>query len=118
MFTAIFIITPKEFICLKIMDECNSESSDTGERDWESCYICQHDTSEKLLHPTTSVKLKNKPDKLYMCFQEVIGNIKKLYDLDQLPGFVYVMDTIGTSGNSYDIENVISIMMSTRSYPQ
>ncbi len=56
--------------------------------------------------------LENKPDKLHMCFKEVIGNIQKLNDLDQSPGFVYVKDTIRTSGNSYDIEKVIIIMMS------
>ena len=47
-----------------------------------------------------------------MCFKEVIENMKTLYDLDELPAFVYVKDIVGISGNSYDIEQVLKNMMS------
>ena len=100
------------------MSKSKSATAIMETRDWNLCFICQLEKSnEKTILPSSSVKLRNNPEKLYACYKEVTDNIQELKELGELPGFV-VMHNISGGGNdggdsgSGGAPNVLQLMMS------
>lgn len=102
------------------MSKSKSTTGITGTRDWSLCFICQLEKSnEKTLNPSSSIKLRNNPEKLYACYKEVTDNIQELKELGELPDFIVVHDYSGggVSGSSMGdggggAQNVVQLMMS------
>ena len=87
-------------------------------RDWSLCFICQLEKSnEKPVDPSSSVKLRKNPEKLYACYKEVTDNIQKLKELGELPDFIVVSDisgggSNGDGGKGGGAQHILQLMMS------
>lgn len=75
--------------------------------------------SEKTLNPSSSIKLRNNPDKLYACYKKVTDNIQEVKELGELPDFIVVHDYSGGGVSSINMgdtgggaQNVVQLMMS------
>ena len=82
-------------------------------RDWSRCFICQTiRDNERTVHPSSSVKLRNSEEKLLACYQEVLGNMKELKDLGELPECVLDIfgDGDGDGGALGDGNNLVHLM--------
>ena len=58
-------------------------------RDWTLCFMCQSNVKEPTMNPSTSVKLKGKPDRLLTCYKEVTANIRELHDMGELANSIF-----------------------------
>jgi hypothetical protein len=63
-------------------------------RDWKSCFFCQAYKQEPLCKPSESVQLRNNPDRLHNCFQEVAKNIRCLHAVGGLRDDVKLNDVL------------------------
>lgn len=86
-------------------------------RDWSLCFICQSGVNSiPVMNPSSSVKLKNNPERISACYKEVTGNIKELKDLDELPDFVFVNDISVWAGcdSTGSTQDIVQLMMSNK----
>ena len=101
--------------------KCTTAPLDT--RDWSLCFICQQEKSnENVLDHSSSIKLRNNPEKLYVCYKEITNNIRELKELGELHDFVTVNDVMGcgnSGGGGIDdgsngggTEDVVEVMIS------
>ncbi len=74
--------------------KCFRMATPMDTHDWNLCFICQRVTNEVTMNPSSSVRLKNRPDKLRATYQEVVDNIFELETLHELPSFVVMPDVI------------------------
>ncbi len=89
------------------MSSANCEST-PATMDWSLCFICQSDeTHNPTSDPSSSVKLRNNPERLSAAYRLVVNNIQELNELGELPDFVFVENT----GDS-DTQNIVQLMMS------
>ena len=76
--------------------------------DWSLCFICQSDEPQNAtVDPSSSVKLRNNPERLSAAYRQVVNNIQELNELGELPDFVFVQNT-----SDSDAENILQLMMS------
>lgn len=67
--------------------------------DWSLCFLCQSSLQmEKTLDPSSSVKLRNNPEKLQSCYKEAVDNIQELKALGDLAEYI-----VDISGDSQDV---------------
>jgi hypothetical protein len=79
-------------------------------------------TKKTTLNSSSSVKLRNNPEKLFACYKEVTDNIQLLKELGELPDCIIMDDLIGggtsLSGSIGDGDNgggaqdLVQLMMS------
>ena len=76
--------------------------------DWSLCFICQSDEPQNAtVDPSSSVKLRNNPERLSAAYRQAVNNIQELNELGELPDFVFVQNT-----SDSDAENILQLMMS------
>ena len=89
------------------MSDYKSMPAIMDNHDWSLCFICQSDKGfEPIKNPSSSVKLRNKPERLSVCYKEVTDNTQELKELGELP------DTIVVDGIGGGTQNVVQMMMS------
>lgn len=89
------------------MSSDNCEST-PATMDWSLCFICRSDeTHNPTSDPSSSVKLRNNPERLSAAYRQVVNNIQELNELGELPDFVFVENT----GDS-DTQTIVQLMMS------
>ena len=64
-----------------MMSNSESMSASNDTREWGLCFLCQSDLKEPTTKPSTSIKLKNKPERFLACNEKVIDNIRQLNEL-------------------------------------
>ena len=84
-----------------------------GSRDWSLCFICQSaDSKINNMDPSSSVVLRNNPERLSACYKQVTDNIRELNELGELPDFVFVDSIGGESGDGDHDIDLVKLMMS------
>ena len=78
-----------------MMSNSESMSVSNDAREWGLCFLCQSDIKEPTTKPSTSIKLKNKPERILACYEKVVDCIRQLNEMGELPNSIFTDDIVG-----------------------